>query len=31
VHTLLHHAPLDTVAARRRIAAAIIEVGRYPL
>ena len=31
VHTLLQHAPVDTVAARRRIAAAIIEAGRYPL
>jgi alkylation response protein AidB-like acyl-CoA dehydrogenase len=31
VHTLLHHAPVDTVAARRRIAEAIIEAARYPL
>jgi alkylation response protein AidB-like acyl-CoA dehydrogenase len=31
VHTLLHHEPVDTVAARRRIAAVIIEAGRYPL
>src|SRR5688500_16368810 len=31
VHTLLHHAPIDTIAARRRIADAIIEANRYPL
>jgi hypothetical protein len=31
VHTLLHHEPVDTVAARRRIAGVIIEAGRYPL
>ena len=31
VHTLLHHAPVDTIAARRRIADAIIEANRYPL
>jgi alkylation response protein AidB-like acyl-CoA dehydrogenase len=31
VHTLLHHAPVDTIAARRRIADAIIEAARYPL
>ena len=31
VHTLLHHAPVDTIAARRRIADAIIEATRYPL
>ena len=31
VHTLLHHAPVDTVATRRRIANAIIEANRYPL
>jgi alkylation response protein AidB-like acyl-CoA dehydrogenase len=31
VHTLLHHAPVDTIAARRRIAGAILEAGRYPL
>jgi alkylation response protein AidB-like acyl-CoA dehydrogenase len=31
VQTLLHHAPADTVAARRRIADAIIEATRYPL
>ena len=31
VQTLLHHAPVDTVAARRRIADAIIEATRYPL
>src|SRR5688572_9396602 len=31
LHMLLHDAPVDTVAARRRIAAVIIEAGRYPL
>ena len=31
VYTLLHHAPVDTVATRRRIANAIIEANRYPL
>ena len=31
MHTLLHHAPVDTIAARRRIANAIIEANRYPL
>jgi alkylation response protein AidB-like acyl-CoA dehydrogenase len=31
VHTMLHHAPVDTVATRRRIANAIIEANRYPL
>ena len=31
VHTLLHQAPIDTIAARRRIADAIIEAKRYPL
>jgi alkylation response protein AidB-like acyl-CoA dehydrogenase len=31
VHTLLHHVPVDTIAARRRIADAIIEANRYPL
>ena len=30
-HALLHHAPVDTVAARRRIADAVIEAARYPL
>ena len=30
-HALLRQAPVDTVAARRRIAAAIIEAARYPL
>ena len=31
VHSLLRHAPIDTIAARRRIADAIIEAHRYPL
>ena len=31
VQTLLHHAPVDTIATRRRIANAIIEANRYPL
>ena len=31
VHALLHHAPVDTVKARRRIADTIIEAARYPL
>jgi alkylation response protein AidB-like acyl-CoA dehydrogenase len=31
IHTMLHHAPVDTVATRRRIANAIIEANRYPL
>lgn len=31
VHTLLHHAPVNTVASRRGIADAIIEASRYPL
>ncbi len=31
VHAVLHHAPIDTIAARRRIADAIIEANRYPL
>jgi hypothetical protein len=31
VHTLLRQAPIDTIAARRRIADAIIEANRYPL
>ena len=31
VHGLLHQAPVDTIAARRRIADAIIEATRYPL
>ena len=30
VHGLLHQAPVDTIAARRRIADAIIEATRYP-
>ena len=30
-HAQLHHAPVDTVAARRRIASTIIEAARYPL
>ncbi len=28
---LLGHGPIDTIAARRRIADAVIEAGRYPL
>ena len=31
VHTLLRQVPIDTIAARRRIADAIIEANRYPL
>ena len=31
VHTLLAQEPIDTIAARRRIADAIIEANRYPL
>jgi alkylation response protein AidB-like acyl-CoA dehydrogenase len=31
VHALLHQPPVDTIAARRRIADAIIEANRYPL
>jgi alkylation response protein AidB-like acyl-CoA dehydrogenase len=31
VRVQLHHAPIDTVAARRRIAEALIEATRYPL
>ena len=31
VHALLHHGPVDTIAARRRIADAVIEANRYPL
>jgi alkylation response protein AidB-like acyl-CoA dehydrogenase len=31
VQTLLHHTPVDTVAARRRIADALIDATRYPL
>ncbi|HEX6215774.1 MAG TPA: acyl-CoA dehydrogenase family protein [Vicinamibacterales bacterium] len=31
VHTLLRQEPIDTIAARRRIADAIIEANRYPL
>ncbi|MDO8681432.1 MAG: acyl-CoA dehydrogenase family protein [Acidobacteriota bacterium] len=31
VHALLHHGPVNTIAARRRIADAVIEANRYPL
>ena len=31
VPALLHHAPVDTITTRRRIANAIIEAARYPL
>ncbi|MDP2389941.1 MAG: acyl-CoA dehydrogenase family protein, partial [Acidobacteriota bacterium] len=31
VHTLLRHGPVKTIAARRRIADAVIEANRYPL
>ncbi len=31
VHTLLRHGPVKTIAARRRIAEAVIDANRYPL
>lgn len=31
VHTLLRHGPVKTIAARRRIADAVIDANRYPL
>ena len=31
VHALLRHGPVNTIAARRRIADAVIEANRYPL
>ena len=31
VHALLGHGPVNTIAARRRIADAVIEANRYPL
>jgi alkylation response protein AidB-like acyl-CoA dehydrogenase len=31
VHTLVAHAPIDAIAARRRIADAVIAAGKYPL
>jgi len=31
VHALLRHGPVNTIAARRRIADAVIDANRYPL